>query len=613
MLNPNRRQQAVLLKSLGMARPCLVITISIAASLGSAACAKKYAAPIERKFVDDLRAEQPAVGPEAERLARLPEASNALAEAPLGACERLGKLSDSLADGKPVFSLLREVGREKKGSVSLSENPFTLFALGEKFVLDTPEAFLQMALEGHRAGHVSTLQIMALRTAWRIPSIFRSMQISATNDKLKEKFPGLFGEQDPLGGSLVVTLGRRAVAGPSGAVPTADAFLDTPVHAEILAARLPLYGSTRDSLASALTGIYRSNSELDRLCAVVLLQRSFSQLLSFKGYHSPSVTTPASGRSRQPRIAPLEKGDRESLRDASVGGAFADPVTGQRVVLSPEDIAAYDPARGVKLVAHPALAGPTQLASTLRALEVLVYLYEGTSPAAPWVREAGYSVLGDIQAANSRALVPADAHRLALGLLTMAFKNLGGMHVAKIGASGAILREGEAAAGITLLANPTAPGRAPDRTVVRVEDAATFSRAVIFLDKALADLAQVAPARLAELNPVYTEEKTVAKLVGSRTFSEARLAELLTAEERQSVLADKLAQLRMPLALLLARLLDNQGGCHARIDWDLRTGVTAPQGECNATQRGALRQALTVVGAHVRSSLLVRRAEELRR
>ncbi|MCM2278155.1 MAG: hypothetical protein NDJ89_08770 [Oligoflexia bacterium] len=535
--------------------------------------------------------------------------TSALEKPALKACERLESLVASAASGPrySLFGALEEGDGEPaaggvgvQGAIDVTKSPFTQLFLGETFKLDSPDGFFEKARAEYEAGRLSRVKWFALKAARLFPKIFRKLQLDATHEKVAEAFPGIFGEPGAIQGSLYFSLASRSGGLPPESAREAGELREA---LPVLSADLPLFPGesfeglaedARESLGAAVTSLNEDASTVEgrreRLCGLVLWQRSFAQLLTLKGYRVPRLE----GRAFPKIEAPEKSGEAERIE---LGGAFIDPDRDTNIALSAETLQTYDPASGrvleVTSRTPEGIAGkPVQTrggaAAQLALLESLVHFYEATSPAGSWFENLDRPVLGNLTAPGSRAILPHEMHSLALGMMVMSFKNVAQFHIVKVNAAGTPLRKGQSAAGIALLDRG-----ASGRQIIPLPSVLSLIRSQVYLDHALSRLAARPASEWAEKSPAYTAE-LLAKLTGSDASS----------------LRSGLGKLSLPLALLVLQFSSASGECRSELEWNLDTGKRAAQGACDARLDAERREALELLGRHAQAPLLMRRARE---
>jgi hypothetical protein len=533
----------------------------------------------------------------------------ALEAVELAACERLQQLSEISSAG-PHFSYLAGLELQRgvwMGAVEISESPFTQLILGEKFAAGDEEAFYERAREERAAGRIGAMKWFFVNFMRTIGAL-RTVQYSATNDKLAQNFPGIFGKVGKLEGSLPFRLAGRAA--PLSRMEPKEVIA-------VLEAKIPLFpgdGSwssfakeSRLSLGAALGGLGQGPGR-ERLCAQVLLHQHFAQLLRIKGHQSPAILPPLRN-GRVSRVEELSRSQPE-FRTVEVSGALFDLAAGRSVMLPNEEISGYDPSR--RLLGVTALVPNGRVSSAagglseaLSLMEALAFGFELSSPASPLAQRQGY-LYGDVSEEEGRALLPAEAHALSLGLLTMHFKNLAFLHIRKVNGEGSALREGEQAAGIML-----ASDHGLDSVEVRLSEVIRFTRVVSHLDRELSRFSGRPAAEWEVLNPVY-DRKTQAAVFGRAIFSAEELEELLGPQAQAPALKDNLVALKLPLALLLSRMGTGPAGCISIMEWHSQVGQTRPLVRCSVQERAELASVFEQLARDTGSSLLQRKAEKLR-
>jgi hypothetical protein len=527
------------------------------------------------------------------------------------ACDRLAELAgvpDRSGAGRFSYFSQLDSTNGWRGAIAIDESPLTQFILSEIFKVPDWNTFYTEAKKEHDAGQVSGLKWFLLNLMNTI-GLGQVAEFTAVNDKLSAAFPGIFGETGALDASVHWQIAHNA----------ARLDLVDPVRtAAILSQRMPLFpgdgrwdvlaDSAKVTLPAALRGLRDKTDQQQKLCALVLLHQNFAQLLTLKGHSSPVITQAANGLAQVEKLSTSQP----EFRKVDLPGAFYDLSLQRNLTLKVDDIRNYDPsARLLTVTSTVPVAGQTAdpgvLGEALSFMEFLLYSYELSSPASPWVKETGYP-FGDIQNPQAHAILPAEAHQLALGLLTMHFKNLAAVYVKKVNADGALVKDGEIPAGIVLVQDPEA--RALVR--VRLDDAIRLVRIVAYFEEALGRFKTRAPGEWASLSPVY-DKATLAQLLGKAVFSEGELNSLLPVTARASVLLDNISDLKLPLALLMSKMAEAKGGCLSEVEWNLSTGRVDPVSVCSKDQKLRLADAFELLGRETQSPLLMQKAEQLRK
>ena len=478
----------------------------------------------------------------------------ALDEVEYSPCARLQDLSkvESEQPTEQKYSYFKKITGKRSGwngAIDIAESPFTQFILGEKFVNGSEEDFYKKAKEERDAGRIGDMKWFFLKFMKGLGSL-RSVQHSATNDKLEEAFPGIFGDTASLDKSLFLSLANRAAPLHKIGPKQSQEILTTTVSLFPLEQNWSQYPSeVRLNLGSALNGWREGTSEKEKLCSLVLLHHHFAQLLRIKGHNTPTLYY--SRWKKSPAYIEELSSSQPEFKTEEVPGAFYDWNAKQAVVVSNESITSYDPrnqAFGItsQMPQGKAEAKPGDLGDSLSLMEALAYSFEASSPASPFVDANGY-FFGDVQAPGGSALLPSEAHSLALGLLSMNFKNLAALHIRKVNGKGLLVQDPSAAAGIVL-------GRNWKENIseLHLMDVIRLARVVSYLDVAMNRFRAKEPKDWEEMNPVYNK-KTLASLMGPALFTEEELSNILTPSERSSVLKDNLKALKFPLALLLSK------------------------------------------------------------
>lgn len=522
------------------------------------------------------------------------------------ACTRLKEVSASTTNANPVvFSYLATLNlnrvREWQGRIDVEQSPFTQLFLGEKFALGTTEEFYKKAKEEYEAGRLSYTKWMIVKIAYETGIGIESLQLSATNSKLEEAFPGIFGKANPMVNALYWKLANKI------AIFTNISNADLK---DVLTKKMPLFpgdgswdslaDSSRISIASAAKAFRGTNSGKEKLCASILLHQNFAQLLRLKGYHAPVANNS--------KLNELSHSQKEFPKK-NITGAFINMKTGKSIVLENENISNYDPSKkllGV-VAAIPTGSVSNQAGSVNDALafmEALVYSFEGTSPVgATALKSNNQYLLGDILN-DPHAILPSEAHSLALGLLTMNFKNLAALHIRKIDLNGAEASEDELQSGKKLAAGILLTHQAAAQGVVllKLDDALRFARVTSYLENSLNYFLKEKPEDIEKLNPVYNR-KTLESLFGKQMFPE---------EDLPASLLDNLQSLRFPVALLLSQLGTSSIGCASEMEWNLVSGERKLVNACSNSQKAELADIFELMGRAYKAPILLNKAKALR-
>lgn len=116
--------------------------------------------------------------------------------------------------------------------------------------------------------------------------------------------------------------------------------------------------------------------------------------------------------------------------------------------------------------------------------------------------------------ARNRAIVPADMHALALGMMNLQMKNIAGLHIKKINSLG-IQASSEKDVASAILTSEKMPGESTYR--VNLADVLALTKNIVALDKTLLKILAIGPAEISRRNPVYTES-TLAKINANFIF-----------------------------------------------------------------------------------------------
>ncbi len=530
-------------------------------------------------------------------------------EAP-SACAAIEALKSSQLTNGYRFSFLDEIRVDAAtmkhfGKINFADSPFTQVMLGEKFKFPTGDEFYAQAKAKHDAGEIDFLKWAALNAAVLVPSLYLKLQVQATNEVLEKKFPGIYGEpaeftEESLHYQLLEKTGAMG--------------LETGLS-EVLTAKLPLFNSQgwggvaadlRTSLQAAIASVARKGDtredKMERLCGFVLWQRAFAQMLAFKGHISPALNAG--------HLPKLTDHATEFPKFEDQGALYDDAHT-QAIVLNPADIQNYNPsARALSVRATLPNGLPvTQtggLAAQLDLLESAVYMLDATHPGSAWFADRASYPLGNILDPRSPAILPPDAHLLALGMVKLSFKNMSALYIKQVTAAGTVAGEGEAPAGIALV---SPRDMEQSQTTLRLTDVARFTRVVVdlerLLDQVAGDVKTGTSWYLTDPSMPYADQKIRAQLLGeSAVGGKEAFEKLLLPEERQSILKDGLFRLHAPLALLLGQMSHGPGGCASEVLWNLRDGSRRPTAKCTDAQHVEARDAIRLLGILAHSPVL---------
>ncbi len=533
------------------------------------------------------------------------------------ACQALETLKATKTTTGKLFSLVSHIDYQENqtpqlvGAIDLVKFPLAQLVIPQKFNI-TPEEFYRSAEQEYLAGNLSALKWKALSASWKaslavipftaqpIPfadTVFAKLQTSALNAKAEEVFPGIFGNTQSMDKSLI----RLLLAKISIKEELKSA-------SKILSTSTPLFLSRNwsqysEDVKSSLKAAIRSSSmrgtdaqsQKERMCALVLWQRSFAQLLSIKGYEGVKLL-PSSNAGMGPTSAATKLSAKApTFETRKVPGVFINSASNLATVLEEKDITDYAPTESKML----SLSSNKNLKETLEMLEAMVYFYQATSPSAPWVKNDIDYVLGDMTNTKTAAIVPAEAHKLACGFISILLKNISEFHFKKINSNGQLLKLGETPAGLVLT-----EFQSNQKANIDVIDLLRLTRSVIYLDQTLSFHAVKTQANLEKLSDLYGKKK-LALLVGKKIFSQEELQTLLTPEEQKGVLLDKLTELRFPLARLLNTMRDSQtDGCVKLLNWDLNTGKSQTSGTCDAETKKEFQETINLFSQYTNSTIL---------
>ena len=621
---------------------CLVFTLVQSSCLGLG-----FSPEVENKkrfFVTD---KDPNAKVPAAMMSRLQEGQQS-------ACEALESLGGTAGEAGGEFGLLHEVYFKKgkiKAITNLKGSPLVRLSVGEK-TPHTEEAFRDSVEAKCESGALSGFECFMGRTLSGV-EWFRHGQI---NGQLNEAFPGIFSGAEDMKSSLLLSLVKKMVG--YGIDDTADEDL----RLDILLERMALFPASRswkdwsEDVASSHGAVVHvlnnaslsfAEAQVERICGLSLWHRGFSQMLSLKGYVSPIWDENEDGSSSLKELSGKQK--QFDLYDRL--GAFYSPQTGKRLKLEAEDIANYDPScHRFQPMAETPVDGVTRdLRELSRAGDLSDYLYlilgsihsyDASHPGAPWFHAGQDYLLGDITQGDNRAVLPHEAHSLALGLVSMGFKNLADSHIVQINAEGKALEPGQDPRGVVL----HEAGR------VGLKEVSLFAEAVTRLSHVLKYFLQKSPDEWEELSPVYTE-KTLADLMGEALFAPEQLrclaekypsaaacseelmepreisCDLMTLAKEDNAqgpkaiekkredesLYAKLKALKLPLVMLMNRMAgETSQQCRASLNWNLETGEVLEGPACDAEDIALFRNTIRLMGHDNQSLALEKRAKTYR-
>lgn len=531
------------------------------------------------------------------------------------ACDRLSDLNKNISSSEKnrsseIFSYFDQLKHDRsgwQGALSIAESPFVQVVLGEKFKVDDVEEFYKKAKAEYEAGKLSGVKWLVVKFMHSIGSL-KSIQYSATNDKLEEKFPGLFGEMGSVESSLHWSLVKRAVN---------EAEIGSTKTAKILTAKIPLFPGDRSweafaesaqkSLAAAAKGMESTDAK-EKLCSLVLFHQSFAQLLRLKGYSAPQILE----RDRSAIVSHLEKlsSTNPEFQKNEKYGSFMSLRSAETVVLDNEDISQYDPTKGILSITSKINDGleskePANLIGSLSLMEALISNFEATSPASPWIKNY---FLGDIQG-EGKAILPAEANTLALGLLTIHFKNLAALHIRKITADGRIAGEKDPVAGVLFVSN------FPQKNIAKVKlaELVRFALVISYFENALNNFIKIGAEEVLKKNEGY-KIATLVSLFGKNMFTKEQLTQLdpkadVSILDRMSLI-DNLRALKFPVAVLMSRLASSEKGCFSELNWNITNGNNELSEACSENLKAQAAVAFTVMGRDTGSQLLLKKGRQ---
>lgn len=597
-----------------------ILVVSISLMVGAVACSSKTA-PENRSFaVSDLKVGGAGTqGVQFTNSAIWPEAEKS-------ACDTMFDLEGMRSHKRSRFAFLVEpfrysVGEDDVvtalGSINLAKSPLMQFVLTTPAVQDQVRDILVMDDDAFLAKIKERLDVEACQKvaeADRTPECLDNLSSwegakgkyregllyqekpNAVMRVLRERFGGLFGDVDEMklgeeGSVFLSLLDRIGLFGKDiGIVEGAAPPKIDPRDAEfILTTELPLYpydsswqawkADIDSALPAAVAGIQRINDAEERLCSLVLLQRTFAQLLMQKGYHGPKLNR--DGTMPILKALELEALNATDPSNASapdlfpmvnIYGAMLRKSTGRPMILEPADIQTYDPAaEGADLwqLNHvtPILRdrrtrAVASLSEQLDRLEALTAVFAATSPAAPWTKNVSY-FLGDL-VKHDHALIPFQTHTLALGLILMSIRNIGKLNIVPVDSfTDQAIDQGNGT-GMVLLTN----GKDHlEDSEMKLADLARLTRAVVRLDHALEQLYELRKID-AEALRARSEVKDAVSDEFEPFYSDEKLDDLET-------LRELLNRLKFPLAKRMVRMVENPTGCIAEQRADYRVDGNA--------------------------------------
>ncbi len=538
----------------------------------------------------------------------------------LSACEELAakKIGETPESRAGLYRFMRGISQGSKGitgSVEPGGFPILQMKVGEGIPDGNEDAFWEEVQRKHAAGQIVGMKYLLLQSLKAVGKLDLVMP-AAISDSLSEAFPGIFGSDQDFSKSLPLLLTRKAVGtGTSLVLELQDSLIVKPLD---LFPETLEWSDWADEVAKDLKAsidVLR-NSELgeneaqERLCALTLWHRTFAQLLAIKGYTRPEIfIQPTTGRTylkelnkKNPTFARLKR-----------TGAFFEAATGEALVLSPQDIAQYNPAtrylwsqRNPPASLAASEVAPASLTQHLAMMKGMAAIYQATHPASAWFEGGEKYLLGDIQNPANKAIIPYETHSLALGLLTMSFKSVGANAIVKLNAQGMQLKPGEKAAGVAIVERR---GLSPNGRV-RLADASALIDVVVAWHYGLKTFIGKDPLQWGKIHPMYTQE-LLAKLMGRSLFTEAQLLEILPdPNDRAMYLRETLNSLSLPLALSAIKLAEAREGCVGQATINLDTGAMVQERACTAEEKSAYKRALRNLALETRSPLLMSKSQE---
>lgn len=557
----------------------LILSLSLLSLL---ACSNSRVAPIDRTVTPELekvRFEKP----------KWQQINDNFLETNFDACETL-KRSNQLFQVNPYQRSYQFVEKlflsdtdepEWLAKVKVSRSPFVQMYMGESLQIPNREEFYKEAKALYEAGKLSKLKWLAVKAAYKTGIGYDSIRYSAVNDKIEEGFSGVFGDAAPFDSSLFSALAKKSLAFPPMQLSQS--------YSQKLRLRTPLFDSynweefatnVHNSNAAALLAFYGDSKNQDpikRQCALVLLQKTFAQLLALKGYTGVSL--------KKGYLPELDADELPDFRKKRVGGAFLSP-NKKRLVLQAEQISNYSPSSQYFALASSTPGNrrspkPANFSEHVSFLKAMLGFYRATSPAEKWVSDSENYLLGNITERNTKIL-PLEAHSLSLGLLGMTFKNLAHSHLVKVNEKGQRLKEGESAAGL-LVGDING-----DEIELKLNDILELAKLSVYLNRSLDRFLTKSPEAWNSYHPFYNLN-SLSTLLGSKINPN------IPASNDPS-LRGQLQSLQFPLAALILKMY--KGVCVSSANINLVTGEISPLSLCDDDTQKNAKTSLNLMAVH---------------
>lgn len=321
--------------------------------------------------------------------------------------------------GPPTYEIVNKLSETKKQYTIAQQKQA---ALQEKLnpQLDLIQS-LQTALQDCQQNSQSELCLVIDQTKWK-----------ESLPRLEAQFPGLLGRSSnllasPDAPSFPLALILKTVRKPLDKI-TPDDLKRVANSKKILETPTPIFSALSwqefsqkelSRLSSAKDSLLSTDLR-ERLCGLVLWQRSLSQLLVIKGFQKPLTEKQTDGGAYLNQVS-------QKYAPQNQVGSFVE--NQQRVVVSDQALAQYNPTSkiGALLLSSTTslqdkdVNSQASLSDTIAFLSYLTQILEVTHPSMSWVQKTGF--VGDIQ--KSKAAILNDKIRsLALGFMNVTLKNI---------------------------------------------------------------------------------------------------------------------------------------------------------------------------------------------
>lgn len=553
------------------------------------------------------------------------------------ACERLETLANERSHRRSRFSFLaapfsysvaNDGAVRAIGSVNLMNSPLIQFVLTQPAVerrvrevlaMDDT-AFLNLArerldVEACEREEPKTNRCLDNLNQWRgalgkqQEGLLYQERPNAIARELRAKFAGVFGNADDMrlgkNDSVFLNVLNRVGLFAPGAGSL------NPIDAEaILSAEVPLFPFTRTwsdwledtkaSVPAAIHGLSQETDRAERLCALVLWQRMFAQLLLIKGYESPVLTSEGH--------LPTLSTDATQIPKFNVPGAYFDRNTAGRLMLRPEEIPLYDPTleNAVQLQVvnqtplprdrSPAVAAP--LRDALDQFETYIWVFSATSPAASWAQNGNY-FFGDL-VESDHAIAPFQTHSLALGLAMITLRNLGVNNLLPVDFENDRVLSASNGTALALLANGKTNLEAGEQNLY---DLARFTLGLVRLDDSLKRV-----VALGAQDQDLLERRSM--VFDKETGQDGPFYSREKLHDFENLFA-VINRLKYPLANRMKQMAENPQGCvgkevaNYQIGGNATRQISAP---CSEEDLAIYREAMTALANNTRSTVFLRRA-----